>query len=166
VNKIVITLSDCVWEVNIVPVGLILLWRKCASTCDGTVRIWICAPIGRSYTTWKTLCLWVTFLTAGVTLSEIIILYCSVMLHCADLAFGILHPSTCIFGWCFLFSLQFKRYRNQIVQLKMANWAETYSVLIYLQFLQEEIPTKDWQNIPTARFVWDVHFFRFRVIAP
>jgi hypothetical protein len=30
-------------------------------------------------------------------------LYCSILLHCGDLASGILHPSACSFGWCFLF---------------------------------------------------------------
>jgi hypothetical protein len=31
--------------------------------------------------------------------------YCSILLHSVDLAFGTLYPSTCSFGWCFLFSL-------------------------------------------------------------
>jgi hypothetical protein len=34
-----------------------------------------------------------------------VILYCSILLHRVDLAFGILDPSTCNFGWCFLSSL-------------------------------------------------------------
>jgi hypothetical protein len=34
------------------------------------------------------------------------VLYCSILLHCIDLVFGILSPSMCSFGWCsFFFSL-------------------------------------------------------------
>jgi hypothetical protein len=71
-------------------------------------------------------------------------LYCSILLHCVDLACGILYSSTCNYGWCFLFCL------IQILKcFDLTDHLQEYNV-ISKSVRQEGLPARQLKKNPSA----------------